>query len=113
MKLIHALQDNSDPNSLVSRFRRARSRRVVALIEAIHAEKGAVRIIDLGGEANYWRLFDLDLLKSRNVMIGQIATAYYFLHFLLIVPIVCGSRSQVLNAAPPLKSIRMKFSVVG
>uniref|UniRef100_UPI002FDB6F3F methyltransferase domain-containing protein n=1 Tax=Brevundimonas sp. TaxID=1871086 RepID=UPI002FDB6F3F len=72
MNLIHALQDNSDPNSLVSRFRRARGRRVVALIEAIHAEKGAVRIIDLGGEANYWRLFDLDLLKSRNVHITLI-----------------------------------------
>jgi len=69
MKLIHALQDNSDPNSLVSRFRRARSRRIVALIEAIHAEKGAVSIIDLGGEANYWRLFDLDLLQRSNVHI--------------------------------------------
>ena len=37
MKLIHALQDNADPNSLVSRFRRARAKRVTALIEAIHA----------------------------------------------------------------------------
>lgn len=72
MNLIHALQDNSDPNSLVSRFRRARSRRIVELIEAIHAEKGAVRIIDLGGEANYWRLFDLDLLKTKNVHITLI-----------------------------------------
>jgi len=69
MKLIHALQDNSDPNSLVSRFRRARSRRVVELIETIHAEKGAVSIIDLGGEANYWHLFDLDLLKRCRVHI--------------------------------------------
>ena len=69
MKLIHALQDNSDPNSLVSRFRRARSRRIVALIEAIHTEKGTVSIIDLGGEARYWHLFDLDLLKRSNVHI--------------------------------------------
>lgn len=67
MNLIHALQDHDNPNSLVSRFRRARSRRVVALIEAIHAEKGAVRIIDLGGEAEYWRLFDPDMLRAKGV----------------------------------------------
>ena len=29
------------------------------------------------------------------------------------MPMVCGSRSQVLNAAPPLKSMRMKVSRVG
>lgn len=69
MKLIHALQDNNDPNSLVSRFRRARSKRIVDLIAAIHAEKGAVRIIDLGGEASYWHLFDADFLKRSNVHI--------------------------------------------
>ena len=69
MKLIHALQDNSDPNSLVSRFRRARSRRVVELIQKIAAEKDGVHIIDLGGEASYWHLFDLDLLKSCKVHI--------------------------------------------
>lgn len=69
MKLIHALQDNSNPNSLVSRFRRARSRRIVTLIEAIHAEKGSVSIIDLGGEASYWQLFDIALLKRCKVHI--------------------------------------------
>lgn len=69
MKLIHALQDNNDPNSLVSRFRRARSKRIVALIETVHAEKGEVRIIDLGGEASYWHLFDVDFLKASNVHI--------------------------------------------
>lgn len=69
MNLIHALQDNDNPNSLVSKFRRARSRRVVALIEAIHAEKGRVRIIDLGGEANYWRLFDRQMLADKGVHI--------------------------------------------
>ena len=69
MKLIHALQDNSDPNSLVSRFRRARSRRVVELIRAIHAERGQCRIIDLGGEANYWHLFDRALLAECGVHI--------------------------------------------
>lgn len=69
MNLIHALQDNSNPDSLVSRFRRARAKRIVAMIEAIHAEKGAVRIIDLGGEANYWTLFDRDFLDRCGVHI--------------------------------------------
>lgn len=69
MKLIHALQDNSDPNSLVSRFRRARARRITALIEAIHAEKGAVRIIDLGGEPEYWNLFPREFLDAHKVRI--------------------------------------------
>lgn len=69
MKLIHAFQDASDPNSLVSRFRRARSRRVVELIEKTHAEKGAVRIIDLGGEADYWRMFDREMLARTDAHI--------------------------------------------
>ena len=69
MNLIHALQDNSNPDSLVSRFRRARARRIIALIEAIHAEKGGVRIIDLGGEANYWTLFDRGFLDRCGVHI--------------------------------------------
>lgn len=67
MNLIYALQDNADPNSLVSRFRKARARRIVALIEANHAEKGSVRIIDLGGEPDYWTLFDRELLDAAKV----------------------------------------------
>ncbi len=70
MNLIYALQDAENPNSLSSRFRRARARRVVELIEAIHAERGQVRIVDLGGEPEYWaRLYDRDLLEARQVHI--------------------------------------------
>jgi hypothetical protein len=67
LNLIHAFQDHSNPNSLVSRFRKARARRIVALIERIHAEKGECRIIDLGGEAGYWALFDREMLKAKGV----------------------------------------------
>jgi len=67
MNLIHALQDSTDPNSLVSRFRRARSRRIVGMIERIHAAKGAVRIVDLGGEPDYWNLFDRAFLDASKV----------------------------------------------
>lgn len=69
MNLIHALQDNTDPNSLVSRFRRARARRIVDLITRIHAGKGAVRIVDLGGEPGYWTLFDRSFLDASRVRI--------------------------------------------
>lgn len=65
MNLIYALQDAGNPNSLSSRFRQARARRVVELIRAVHAERGEVRIIDLGGEPDYWsRLFDRELLDG-------------------------------------------------
>lgn len=70
MNLIYALQDAGDPNSLSSRFRKARAQRVVELIQQAHAERGEVRIIDLGGEPDYWlRLFDRDLLEERKVRI--------------------------------------------
>src|SRR5215469_10861122 len=70
MKLIYGLQDASDPNSLSSRFRRARARRVQDVIEAIHAERGQVSIIDLGGEPDYWRrLFEREMLETCKVRI--------------------------------------------
>ncbi len=65
MNLIYALQDAENPNSLSSRFRRGRARRVVELIQAAFAERGRVRIIDLGGEPDYWlRVFDRALLEG-------------------------------------------------
>ncbi|HEY5411992.1 MAG TPA: class I SAM-dependent methyltransferase, partial [Caulobacteraceae bacterium] len=70
MNLIYALQDAENPNSLSSRFRRARARRVVELIEAAFSERGEVRVIDLGGEPDYWlRVFDRDLLEGCRVRI--------------------------------------------
>ena len=70
MNLIYALQDAGDPNSLSSRFRRARARRVLELIEEAFAERGRVRIVDLGGEPEYWaRLFDRDRMGACKVHI--------------------------------------------
>jgi hypothetical protein len=67
MRLIYALQDPENPNSLAMRMRRARSRRVVELIEAVAAEKGACRILDLGGEPDYWGLFERAVLERCGV----------------------------------------------
>ena len=70
MNLIYALQDAGNPNSLSSRFRRARARRIVDMIQAIASERGGVRIIDLGGEPEYWRrLFDPGFLEASKVHI--------------------------------------------
>ena len=67
MRFIRSLQDYDNPKSLVSRFRRKRSRHVRALIEAIHAETGACRIVDLGGRPEYWTLFEREFLEAHKV----------------------------------------------
>jgi hypothetical protein len=67
MSLIRKLQNYEDPNSLVSRFRRRRSRHVRALIEAAYRQTGGCRIIDLGGRPQYWTLFDRAFLEAHRV----------------------------------------------
>ena len=67
MSFIRSLQDYDNPNSLASRFRRKRSRHVRALIEAIHAETGRCRIVDLGGRPEYWAMFERGFLEAHGV----------------------------------------------
>ncbi len=69
MNFIQAQQDHDNPNSLAMRFRRARSGRVLRLIETIHAEHRRCRILDLGGEPGYWKLFDQAFLETHGVSI--------------------------------------------
>lgn len=69
MNLIRRFQDLDDPQSLSSRFRRARMRRFLDMVEQVAAEKGAVRIADLGGEPGYWKHVDRALLERCNVRI--------------------------------------------
>jgi hypothetical protein len=45
-----------NPQSLESRFRRARFARVQALIDQCLAEMGRCRILDIGGTEQYWRI---------------------------------------------------------
>jgi hypothetical protein len=47
---------SADPNSLSSRFRRARSKWIIELIQSTSRAKSgdAVRILDLGGRSSYW-----------------------------------------------------------
>jgi len=50
-------------------FRKKRSQHVTALIDTIYARQGQCRILDIGGECLYWKLFDEDFLYTRRVHI--------------------------------------------
>jgi hypothetical protein len=69
MNFIHRLHARDNATSLAARLRQARGQRVLDLIGRIAAEKGAVRIVDLGGEPDYWRLFERRFLEASNVSI--------------------------------------------
>jgi hypothetical protein len=62
-------QDYENPNSLASRFRRARATHIVGLIQAAFAERGECRIVDLGGRPEYWQAIDRALLEACKVRI--------------------------------------------
>ena len=63
------LADPRDANSLSNRFRRKRDVRLRAVIDAIHASRGRVRILDMGGTLEYWSRVGLDYLRSRQVFV--------------------------------------------
>lgn len=67
MPALLGLVDYANPNSLGSRLRRRRSQRLKDLIDAIHARRGEVRIVDLGGRRSYWEMFDEAWLAARGV----------------------------------------------
>lgn len=62
----------SDPygsdRSLGTRLRRRRFRHVLRLIDAILAERGECRILDLGGTGRYWRLM-APMIGPRPIMV--------------------------------------------
>lgn len=72
MNLIRAQQNYDDPNSLASRFRRARARHICDLIRQSFEAKGACAILDLGGRPDYWRTFDREFLTACQVRITTI-----------------------------------------
>jgi hypothetical protein len=61
-------------NALVASARQRRARELDQLIDAIVATRDGCRIIDLGGEPGYWRSFDRDRLRARNVRITLVNT---------------------------------------
>jgi hypothetical protein len=58
-----------DPRCFGGRMRARRSRPLVELIRRVHAERGNVRIIDVGGTRRYWRILPESLLGDCDVHI--------------------------------------------
>ncbi|MFT4174914.1 MAG: methyltransferase domain-containing protein [Rhodocyclaceae bacterium] len=69
------LTNYANPASFGSVMRRRRIALFVAGIERVFAERGAVRIIDLGGTQEYWNILPRGLLAARNVHITTLNLA--------------------------------------
>ena len=69
MKMLRQLTNYDDPNSFGSRMRRRRGAGLRGLIEQCYAAKGAVRLLDMGGEIRYWNIFGADYLMAHRVSI--------------------------------------------
>jgi hypothetical protein len=67
MSILLNLTDYENPSSLGSWLRRRRRHHLEGLIDAIYVQRGRVRILDLGGRRQYWKMFDNQFLKSRKV----------------------------------------------
>lgn len=62
--------DNKD--SFGAKLRAKRLGPLLNMIEAVHAEHGEVRIIDVGGTARYWKIVPDDFLEQHNVRISLV-----------------------------------------
>ena len=63
------LADPRDENSLSTKLRRKRDVQLRALISAISAERGSVRILDMGGTLEYWSRVGIAFLREHRVTI--------------------------------------------
>lgn len=61
------LTDYDDPRSFGSRIRARRIVHLSKLIDAAHSLNGSVRVLDIGGRENYWKLLPREFLESRGV----------------------------------------------
>jgi hypothetical protein len=63
------LANHESPDSLRGRLRRRRIGPLIEMIDAVHAEYGFVRILDIGGTRKYWSIFPQDVLIENSVHI--------------------------------------------
>jgi hypothetical protein len=61
--------DRTDATCFSARLRAKRIAPLVAIIKRVHAERGRVSIIDIGGTADYWRIVPRAILDRCNVTI--------------------------------------------
>lgn len=66
--LWRSLTDHTNPSSLSSRMRQRRMAHIEDLIRTVHARKGMVSILDIGGEEAYWHSL-LPVIKATNTAI--------------------------------------------
>lgn len=69
MSIALRVGDYDNPRSLGSKLRKRRSAGLRTLIEEVHAAKGAVSILDVGGRETYWRMFQFEWLAERQVSV--------------------------------------------
>jgi hypothetical protein len=67
--LARALTDQGNPKSLVRRLRAKRLGPLLAMVETVFREQGAVRIIDVGGTEAYWDVLPRGFLEKHNVAV--------------------------------------------
>jgi hypothetical protein len=67
--LVRRVANYDDPNSLGSRMRARRTEHLVGLLERVHARKGAVNVIDIGGTRYYWNALPGAALERFNVSV--------------------------------------------
>lgn len=63
------LANYDNPKSFGSRMRARRLVPLIGLIRKVHAAKGSVRILDVGGRETYWRAVKAEFLKEMHVKI--------------------------------------------
>lgn len=61
------LTDYDNPRSLGSRMRARRMEPLKALVRRVHAAKGSVAILDVGGREAYWKGLERDFLEEHRV----------------------------------------------
>ncbi len=72
--IVDRIWDYGNPNSYVSKRRRARSVIVSSLIREAHRDTGRCHILDVGGEPAYWANFNREEFDRCNVSITMINT---------------------------------------
>jgi hypothetical protein len=69
MSLLPFVTDQRMMSSVGAYFRKRRAKYITSLIEGVYARNGQCRILDIGGEALYWKMFDPAYLRARRVHI--------------------------------------------
>ena len=70
------LATTAPPTSRDNTFRKRRFAHFRKLVESVLAQNGACRILDIGGSADYWRVYGADLMADVRVSISLLNLCY-------------------------------------